>query len=106
MRSAGRSSRSGRNRSTPPQTPAWRAGTQASSGFCTQIAESSTKRPKSKAYQDGAEAEATLRAYATDGANFETWYTKHGFTAMFPRNCRSRSSPHLSSRTSQCAIAG
>ena len=37
---------------------------------------------KSKAYQDGAGAEATLRAYATDVANFEAWCTKHGFTAM------------------------
>ena len=37
---------------------------------------------KSKAYQDGADAEATLRAYATDVANFEAWCAKHGFTAM------------------------
>jgi integrase len=36
---------------------------------------------KSKAYQDGADAEATLRAYATDVANFEAWCAKHGFTA-------------------------
>jgi hypothetical protein len=32
---------------------------------------------KSKAYQDGAYAEATLRAYATDFANFEAWCAKH-----------------------------
>jgi hypothetical protein len=37
---------------------------------------------KSKAYQDGADAEATLRAYATDVANFHAWCTKHGFEAM------------------------
>jgi integrase len=37
---------------------------------------------KSKAYQDGADAVATLRAYATDLANFEAWCTKYGFTAM------------------------
>ena len=37
---------------------------------------------KSKAYQDGADAEATLRAYATDVANFEAWCAKYGFTAM------------------------
>jgi integrase len=37
---------------------------------------------KSKAYQDGADAEATLRAYATDLANFEAWCAKYGFTAM------------------------
>jgi hypothetical protein len=37
---------------------------------------------KSKAYQDGADAEETLRAYATDLANFEAWCTKHGFEAM------------------------
>ena len=36
---------------------------------------------KSKAYQDGADAEATLRAYATDVANFEAWCAKYGFTA-------------------------
>ena len=37
---------------------------------------------KSKAYQDGADAEATLRAYATDVANFHGWCAKHGFTGM------------------------
>jgi integrase len=37
---------------------------------------------RSKAYQDGADAEATLRAYATDVTNFEAWCAKHGFTAM------------------------
>jgi hypothetical protein len=37
---------------------------------------------KPKAYQDGADAEATLRAYATDLANFKAWCVKHGFTAM------------------------
>jgi integrase len=37
---------------------------------------------KSKAYQDGADADATLRAYATDVANFHAWCAKYGFTAM------------------------
>ena len=37
---------------------------------------------KSKAYQDGADAEATLRAYETDVANFEAWCSKYGFIAM------------------------
>jgi len=37
---------------------------------------------KSKAYQDGADAEATLRAYATDVANFGAWCAKHRFMAM------------------------
>jgi integrase len=37
---------------------------------------------KSKAYQDGADAEATLRAYAADVANFQAWCKKHGFEAM------------------------
>ena len=37
---------------------------------------------KSKAYQDAADAPATLRAYATDWANFNAWCTKHGFTPM------------------------
>src|ERR1700691_1701695 len=37
---------------------------------------------KSQAYQDAADAPATLRAYATDLANFEAWCVKHGFTPM------------------------
>jgi hypothetical protein len=37
---------------------------------------------KSRAYQDGADAKATLRADATDVANFEALYAKQGFTAM------------------------
>ena len=37
---------------------------------------------KSKAYQDAADAPATLKAYATDWANFNAWCTKHGFTPM------------------------
>ena len=37
---------------------------------------------KSKAYQDAADAPATLKAYATDWANFNAWCCKHGFTPM------------------------
>ncbi|WP_158932644.1 site-specific integrase [Acidisphaera sp. S103] len=37
---------------------------------------------KSQAYQDAADAPATLRAYATDLANFEAWCGRHGFTPM------------------------
>ena len=37
---------------------------------------------KSQAYQDAADAPATLRAYAADLANFEAWCGKHGFQAM------------------------
>ena len=37
---------------------------------------------KSQAYQDAAEAPATLRAYATDWANFAAWCARHGFIAM------------------------
>ena len=37
---------------------------------------------KSQAYQDAADAPATLRAYATDWANFAAWCDEHGFTAM------------------------
>ena len=37
---------------------------------------------KSKAYQDAADAPATLKAYATDWANFNAWCSKHGFTPM------------------------
>ena len=36
---------------------------------------------KSQAYQDAADAPATLRAYAADLANFEAWCGKHGFQA-------------------------
>ncbi len=37
---------------------------------------------KSQAYQDAADAPATLRAYATDLANYEAWCQRHAFTAM------------------------
>ena len=37
---------------------------------------------KSKAYQDAADAPATLKAYATDWANFNVWCSKHCFTPM------------------------
>jgi integrase len=37
---------------------------------------------KSQAYQDAADAPATLRAYAGDLANFKAWCGKHGFTPM------------------------
>ncbi len=37
---------------------------------------------KSKAYQDAADAPATLKAYATDWANFNAWCGKHGFISM------------------------
>jgi integrase len=37
---------------------------------------------KSQAYQDAADAPATLRAYATDLANYKAWCDRHGFVAM------------------------
>ena len=37
---------------------------------------------KAQAYQDAADAPATLRAYAADLANYEAWCEKHGFEAM------------------------
>src|SRR4051812_45995015 len=37
---------------------------------------------KSQAYQDAADAPATLRAYAADLANFQAWCAAHGFTPM------------------------
>jgi hypothetical protein len=37
---------------------------------------------KSQAYQDAADAPATLRAYAVDMANYKEWCRRHGFTAM------------------------
>src|SRR6516162_9332220 len=37
---------------------------------------------KSHAYQDAADAPATLRAYATDLENYKTWCDRHGFVAM------------------------
>ncbi|HME23051.1 MAG TPA: tyrosine-type recombinase/integrase [Acetobacteraceae bacterium] len=37
---------------------------------------------KSQAYQDAADAPATLRAYTADVAHFEAWCGKHGFTSM------------------------
>ena len=36
---------------------------------------------KSQAYQDAADAPATLRAYATDLANYKAWCDRHGFDA-------------------------
>jgi integrase len=37
---------------------------------------------KSRAYQDAADAPATLRAYASDLANYKAWCEKHGFQPM------------------------
>ena len=37
---------------------------------------------KSQAYQDTADAPATLRAYAADLANYKAWCKRHGFIAM------------------------
>jgi integrase len=37
---------------------------------------------KSQAYQDAADAPATLRAYAADLANYKAWCDRHGFAAM------------------------
>lgn len=37
---------------------------------------------KSQAYQDAADAPATLRAYASDLANFKTWCQHNGLTAL------------------------
>ena len=37
---------------------------------------------KSQAYQDAADAPATLRAYATDLTNYKAWCDRHGFVAM------------------------
>jgi integrase len=37
---------------------------------------------KSRAYQDAADAPATLRAYASDLANYTAWCEKHGFQPM------------------------
>ncbi len=37
---------------------------------------------KSQAYQDAADAPATLRAYASDLANYKAWCERHGFTPM------------------------
>jgi integrase len=37
---------------------------------------------KSQAYQDAADAPATLRAYATDLANYKSWCDRHGLVAM------------------------
>src|ERR1700723_3028678 len=37
---------------------------------------------KPQAYQDAADAPATLRAYATDLANYRTWCDRHGFQPM------------------------
>jgi len=37
---------------------------------------------KSQAYQDAADAPATLRAYATDLANYRTWCERYGFDQM------------------------
>jgi len=37
---------------------------------------------KSQAYQDAADAPATLRAYAADLANYKAWCERHGFDPM------------------------
>src|SRR5579871_5328916 len=37
---------------------------------------------KSQAYQDAADAPATLRAYAADLANYRAWCETHGFEPM------------------------
>src|SRR5208283_368553 len=37
---------------------------------------------KSQAYQDAADAPATLRAYAADLANYKAWCERHGFAPM------------------------
>ena len=37
---------------------------------------------KSQAYQDAADAPATLRAYTADLANYKAWCEKHGFEPM------------------------
>jgi hypothetical protein len=37
---------------------------------------------KAQAYQDAADGPATLRAYATDLANYRTWCDRHGFQPM------------------------
>src|ERR1700729_4125474 len=37
---------------------------------------------KSQAYQDAADAPATLRAYASDLANYQAWCTAHNFKPM------------------------
>src|SRR3954466_6392515 len=37
---------------------------------------------KSQAYQDAADAPATLRAYAADLANYKAWCGRHGFQPM------------------------
>jgi integrase len=37
---------------------------------------------RSQAYQDAADAPATLRAYGTDLANYQAWCDRHGFVAV------------------------
>ncbi len=37
---------------------------------------------KAQAYQDAADAPATLRAYASDLRNFEAWCARHGFASL------------------------
>jgi integrase len=37
---------------------------------------------KAQSYQDAADAPSTLRAYATDLRNYETWCERHGFLAL------------------------
>jgi integrase len=39
---------------------------------------------KSQAYQDAADAQSTLKAYASDFAHFEAWCNKHGFPSTEP----------------------
>jgi integrase len=46
------------------------------------IARAAMALTKSRAYQDAADAPATLRAYASDLANYKVWCEKHGFQPM------------------------
>jgi integrase len=51
-------------------------------GARPQAARAAMAVAKSKAYQDAADAQATLRAYAADLANFKAWCRQNGFQAM------------------------
>jgi len=54
---------------------------------------------KSQAYQDAADAPATLRAYASDLANYKAWCEKHGFAPM-PATLRGWTAGRASARPS------
>jgi integrase len=47
-----------------------------------QSARAAMALAKSQAYQDAADAPATLKAYATDLANYQTWCERNGLRAM------------------------